>query len=218
MAEMDRFERRFETALGRLADEVPTVVDAAAVARTIAAGEARRRGWLGRLVGPDVRGLSPVLLFALAPVALLLLVFGVVVLAERIAPLPQEGAFAGRATCDGAPWTSTTEAVALECVMDLADPRLAGSLRLTAGPAVDVPGYAVRTGSLDLRGSGATWTGALLLEVGKNGLAIGSARLAGAGAAEGVILDVELISTDGVDWGVLANVVPGPGASSGGDQ
>lgn len=217
---MDRFERRFETALGRLADEVPTGVDAAAVARTIAAGEARRRGWLGGVAGSrsDARGLAPVLRFALAPVALLLLVFGIVVLAERIAPAPSEGVFAGRATCESEPWTSAIGAVSLDCVLELADPHLAGPLRIVAGPATDAGGYAIRTGSLALRGSDATWTGALLLEVGENGLASGSARLVGDNGGEGVILDVRLVSADGVDWGLLATVVPAPGASSGGDR
>jgi hypothetical protein len=175
---------------------------------------------LGRLVGsgPDARGVSPALRFALAPVLLLLLVLGLFALAQRVEPAVPESPLGGRMTCEGVPWTSTTGAVALDCVVDLADPRLAGPLNLVAGPATDVPGYAVRTGSLELRGSDATWAGALLLEIGQNGFATGSARLAGAGAADGVVLDVELLSIDGVEWGVLATVVPEPGADSGGDR
>jgi hypothetical protein len=216
MAELDRFERRLAAGLERLADEVPTAVDAAAVAHRIAAAEAQRRGRSGRLAhtGPGTHGLAPVLRFALAPVALLLLVFGIIVLAERIAPAPSEGLFAGRAVCEGAPWTSATDAVAVDCILELADPRLAGPLRIVAGPATDAGGYAVRTGTLELRGSDATWTGALLLQVGRNGLASGTARLGGDGAAEGCVLDVRLVSADGVDWGVLATVVPAPGGES----
>lgn len=220
MAELDRFERHLEAGLLRLADEVPTAVDAAAVARAVAAGEARRRGPLGWLAGPQPRagGLAPVLRFALAPVALLLVVFGIVVLAERIAPAPFEGAFVGSAACEGASWTSTTGAVTLDCVVETVDRRLAGPLRMVVGSAVDAGGHAIRTGTLELRGTDATWRGALFLQIGQNGIVTGTARLAGDGAAEGVVLDVTLLSDGGIEWGLLASVGPVPDASPGTDR
>jgi hypothetical protein len=97
MTEMERFESRFEAALGRLADEVPTVVDASEVARSIAAREARR-GWLrGPLAGtrPYVR-LAGVGRLAFAAVLLLLLSFGFFALAQRIDPTPAGEPLTGR--------------------------------------------------------------------------------------------------------------------------
>jgi hypothetical protein len=214
MVEMERFESRLAAGLGRLADEVPTAVDAAAVARSVAATAAKRSGLLARLTaGPATGGLSPIVRFGLAPVALLVLVFGLVTLSERIAPAPLEGASTGRAACQGSPWTTApTAAVALECAIELADPRLAGSMRLVAGPATDAGRFDVRSGSLEIRAGDAAWAGTVGLRIGPNGLVVADAHLTGDGTAEGLDVDLHLVSADGLRWGVLAT--SGPGSST----
>lgn len=204
MAEMERFESRFEAALGQLADEVPTAVDAAEVARSVAADGARR-GWLSSLLGggPGLHGLAPVLRFALAPALLLLLVYGLITLAQRIDATPSGVSITGRMTCEGSSWTTLAGPVLLECATDLPDPQLAGRVRIALEEGAPVGGFSARGGTMEIDALGASWSGALEVTVAPNRMAIGDAALTGHGSAGGQVLLVHAISTDGLSWGLL---------------
>ncbi len=205
MAEMDRFEARLAASLERLADEVPTRVDAAELTATIAAAE-RRGGW--PWVRARGRGRVPALRVALVLVAILALVFGMLALAPRLVRTPFEPISHGSMTCAGAPSITGTGPVTLECVADLSDSRLAGDALITLGPAT--PGSFARSGSMQLDASGASWAGDVETLSAPTGMVTGGAVLVGEGAAAGLVQRVRLLSADGLDWGLLGWVEAGP--------
>lgn len=213
MAEMDRFERRFERALGRLADEVPTAVDAAETARAVVAAGGRRGRWSVPFVGslPRAAGLAPVLRFALLPAAVLLLTFGIFGIAQRIALPPYAGMAVGTMTCPGEPWTlSASAAIVLDCTAELDDPRLSGTVHLEMGAPRVANGLAARTGTMVLRTSAGPWAGNASLVTGPNGLTVADAALVGDGDAAGSRMRLHLISPDGLRWGFQAWVEATP--------
>ncbi len=203
MAEPDRFEARLAASLARLADDVPTDVDPARVAATVAAAE--RLGWLPWW--PGLRGLRlvPALQLAIVLAALLALALGLLVLAPRLVQSPFEAQLRGRIVCEGTPWTtSDVGGLQLDCRSELADPRLAGTVRISVDELPQAGTGVIRPGAMELRAGGATWTGGLQVTTAPNGLAIGDAVLEGDGTADGVVLHLHLLSTDGLAWGVLA--------------
>jgi hypothetical protein len=203
MSELDRFEARLAVSLARLADQVPTEVDPVRVAATIASSERRARvPWW-----PGLRSLRlvPTLQLAIVLAALLALALGLLVLAPRLLQSPFEAALHGRIVCEGAPWTtSDVGGQVLDCRSELADPRLAGTVRISVDELPQAGTGVVRPGAMELRAGGASWTGGLQVTTAANGLAIGDAVLEGDGTADGVVLHLHLLSTDGLAWGVLA--------------
>jgi hypothetical protein len=208
MAEPDRFEARLAASLARLADEVPTDVDPARVAATIASGE--RRGWMPWWPGLRSLRLAPALQLAIVLAALLALALGLLVLAPRLVQSPFEAQLRGRIVCEGAPWTtSDVGRLQLDCRSELADPRLAGTVRISLDELPQAGTGVIRPGAMELRAGGASWTGGLQVTAAPNGLAIGDAVLVGDGTADGVVLHLHLLSTDGLAWGVLATTSEG---------
>lgn len=207
MAEMDRFEARLASSLERLADEVPTRVDAAELTATIVAAE-RRRGW--PWIGARGRKGVPALRVALVLAAVLALVFGMLALAPRLVQTPFEPISHGSMTCAGAPSISGAGPVTLECVAELPDSRLAGDALIALGAAADLGGVAVRPGTVELDAEGATWRGTLEVTTAPNGVSAGDAVLEGSGGAAGIVLRLHLLSANGTEWGLLGWVEAGP--------
>jgi hypothetical protein len=207
MADMDRFEARLAASLERLADEVPTRVDAAELTATIAAAEGRR-GW--PLTRTRDRRRAPALRVALVLAAILALVFGMIALAPRLVRTPFAPMSHGSMTCAGAPAITGAGPVTLECVAELPDSRLAGDALITLGAAADVGGVAVRPGTMELGAADATWRGTLELTTAPNGVSAGDAVLEGSGGAAGIVLRLHILSAGGTEWGLLGWVEAGP--------
>jgi hypothetical protein len=207
MAELDRFEARLAASLERLADEVPTRVDAAELTATIAAAE-RRRGW--PFARARARGGAPALRVALVLAAILALVFGMLALAPRLVRTPFAPMSHGSMTCAGAPPITGVGPVTLECAAELPDSRLAGDALITLGTAVGLGGTAVRPGTMALDAAGATWRGTIGLTTAANGVSAGDAVLTGSGDAAGIVLRLHLLSAGGTEWGLLGWVETGP--------
>jgi hypothetical protein len=207
MAELDRFEARLAASLERLADEVPTRVDAAELTATIAAAEARR-GWPWSRA--RARGGTPALRVALVLAAVLALVFGMLALAPRLVRTPFAPMSHGSMTCAGAPSITGAGPVTLECVAELPDSRLAGDALITLGTASPRGGIAMRPGTMEVDAAGATWRGAIGFTTAANGVSVGDAVLTGSGAAAGIVLRLHLLSADGIEWGLLGWVEAGP--------
>ncbi len=210
MADMDRFEARFAQALERYADEAPTAIDAAGVARAVAADHPQR-GWLGRLAGgwwPTTRALrlASVVQGALAIVVIVAMGAGAFALAERMQPAPLDAMLAGQMDCPA--FTSTTPAaqsIDLTCTATLSDTRPAGSATITLGPATLVRGLLARPRSMLLETAGSTWQGAIWVMTSPNGMISGNARLT-ADIPDGQILDIQIVGEDGVPWGLLGAI------------
>lgn len=210
MADMDRFEARFARALERYANEAPGTVDAAAVARTVAADH-QRRGWLGRLTGgwwPTVRAVrfAPMVQGALAVVVIAALGAGVFALAERMQTARLDASVAGRMDCPGFS-TTTPAAVTLEltCSAVLSEGGLTGTAHVTLERATLFRGLPARTGSMELAVGGSSWTGGIWVMTSPNGMVFGNARLA-ADSTDGEMLDVGIVGGDGIPWGLLVTV------------
>ena len=209
MAELDRFEARLAASLERLADEVPTHVDPQELTESIAAAEAGR-GWLRPITGLSGLRLSPVLRLGLVLMTVLALVLGMVVLSQRRVPAPFDAMTHGTMTCPGPAGTAeATGPLVLECTSALPDPRLAGGVRMTLDAATAAGDVIVRTGAMQLDGDGAGWAGSLEMMTAPSGLRSAHAVLAGTGAVDGLVLRLTLMSTDGLDWGLLASVASG---------
>ena len=140
--------------------------------------------------------------------AVLALLYGAAVLGPRPIPIPIPSPIHGLITCDGEPWTtSDRDSVTLDCVSELPDPRLAGTVRITLDDPAQTGVTPTRTASMELQAGGATWEGWLRVTTTPTGMAVGGAVLVGQGTAEGVVMDLRLMSSDGLDWGVLATTV-----------
>lgn len=205
MAELEQFEARLAASLEHLADEVPTAVDARELTAAIASAEAGHR-WLRPRIGAWPTRVT-VLRYAALAAALLLLAAAAAVLAPRFLATPFDATIHGRMTCTEHSWTSSTAGpVELECVSQLPDGRLAGNVVVTlGGPSEDLGGI-VRSGSMELSGDGARWTGIVQITTAPNEAAFGDGRLHGSGAADGQVLYLHVMSGDGLTWGVLGNV------------
>jgi hypothetical protein len=206
MAELDRFEARLAASLERLADEVPTYVDPLELTASIAAAEAGR-GWLRPMTGLRGLRLSLALRLGLILVTVLALGLGMVVLSQRRVPAPFDAMTHGPMTCPGPAWTAEAAgSLVLECTSALPDPRLAGIVRITLDATTAAGDPIVRTGSIHLDGDGAGWAGFLEMMTAPSGMTSAEAVLAGTGAADGLVLQLHLVSTDGLEWGLLASV------------
>lgn len=201
---IDLFEARVAASLERLADEVPTDVDAVELTATLASAATGPR-WLPRRMSGWATAIAPVLRLVLVVMAVLALLHGAAVLGPRPIRTPIPSPIHGLITCDGGPWTtSMVDSVTLDCVSSLPDPRLAGTVRITLDDPAQSGGTPTRTGSMELQAGGATWEGWLRVTTTPNGMAVGGAVLVGQATAQGVVLDLRLMSSDGRDWGVLA--------------
>lgn len=208
MTDSERFEPRFAAALQRLADEAPTEVAPELVARTAAAAN-RRRSWRLPIVGTWTPSTAAALRLALALLALLSLLAGALIVGQRIAPAPApyEGMLAGQIVCAGSPWTSGSGApVTLDCTSDLPDSRLEGAVRVKLDESTRAQGGFVRSGSIELGAGDASWAGDLRVATGGNGVTAGGAVLIGSGTARGLVLDLDVISADGLTWGAFGSM------------
>lgn len=216
MTELDRFEARLAASLDRLAAEAPASVDARELAAAIAADEARRARWL-----PGLRGWA-VPRAAVARVALVLLIapfvaVGLLVLVNHDDGQPQGVATHGRLAC-GEPSLatgSTDQPLVLDCTGEVTDLPADGAIRMTLAPAVTATGTLVRTGVIELRSPGATWTGQVTLRTAPAGITVGDATLTGSGRAAGAALHLHLMSTDGSSWGVVGDLSAPAGIGTG---
>lgn len=202
MAEMERFERRLAASLERLADEVPTHVDARQLAAEAAAANARPR-WLTLLLGERGRQLNPALWTAVVVAATLLLLLGVLIVGQRMSRAPFEATTHGPMSCVGPALGSTSGDVVLDCTSRLANPRLAGPVRISLGGATPHAGATLRRGAMTVDGVDARWSGDVIVMSAPNGVITGEASLMGDRAGAGIVLRVRLLSGDGRDWGLL---------------
>ena len=204
MAETERFEAQLQAALAAYADEVPTTVDAVELARSIATAE-RERGW--RRLFPTGAleawsGTLQLVRLGLVLCALALLTAALVVLAQRIAPLPTM--LTGRMGCVGSPWAvPTPERLELDCTTELADERATGAASLVLEPPAGGASPWFRSGSMKLRTRAMVWLGSVALQAAPNGVAVSDVELEGYGAGPvPLVLRLHLVTTDGVRWGL----------------
>jgi hypothetical protein len=203
MADIERFEGRLAASLRLLADEAQTEVDAALVASTVAAAHpAGSRG--SPAFGASLLRLGPSLRLAIVVALLALVAYLAITLAPRLLAQPLPASIHGLIQCDGERWTGGSTAVVLRCSSGLADSRLAGPVRLAVDPAT--AGARGRTGSIELEGSGGRWQGRLLLETSPDGMVVADASLTAGDASAGYLLQLHLISPDGLEWGVIGSV------------
>ena len=197
MTEIDPFEARFAASLERLADEVPTEVDPVRLTAALAAAASGPR-WRPRWRSDPASWTAPIVRLMLVVAAVLALLYGAAVLAPRPAPAPIASPVHGVITCDGEPWaTSARDGVTLDCASELptaADghgpdhPRQPHTARGNAD-ANRVDGDARRQ-----RGVG----GMGPVHVGPRGMTVGGAVLGGHGTVEDMVIDIHLMSGDGL--------------------
>jgi hypothetical protein len=202
----DAFERRLATALERLADDAPTTVDAAAIAHAIAVRESApgRTAWprWAPTVGIGAR-FTRLVRIGVVVAALLALLAGLAILAQRLAPASIDGPFTGRLTCGETSWSDRPAVLTLDCTFAVTGDRgLGGHLggMLSAVPGATEPRS--WAGQVRLETAEGTWTGALLVGAGPNGVGSGDVELTRF-ADTSVRLDLHLITRDGSRWGVL---------------
>lgn len=205
MAERDLFEAGFATALGRYADEVPVEVDPQAVARSIAAAEARRTGWRA-IVAPWARQ-APAVRYALVLAAIVALAVAFAILAQRLAPAPVDEILSGRMRCPATPWIGSAEPVTLACTMDVGALGGTAAARLDLEPIEGIDSLGQWAGSIRVGPAGTGWTGRIVLFVAPVGIIAGDARLAGEGPQAGRTTGLHLLSDDGLTWGVVGSAV-----------
>lgn len=206
MAEMDAFERRLGSALERLADEAPTAVDAEAVVRSAVAGSAPHgtfellpAAWSGR----GVR----VVRLALAAAVILALLGGLIAISQRVTPVPDDGVLLGRMTCAEGPWSFEARAgSSLDCVSELQDPRGSGDVRVELAPSTAVDGLLLRSGSVELVADRGMWSGSMSGTTAPNGVTALAAVLVGEEGFAGLVLDLRLVSADGLRWGLFGRL------------
>lgn len=207
MTEIDPFEARFAASLERLADEVPTEVDPVRLTAALAA-EASGPRWRPRWWSNPASPTAPIVRLMLVVAAVLALLYGAAVLAPRPAPTPIASPVHGVITCDGEPWaTSARDGLTLDCTSELPDPRLAGTVRITLDSPAQPGETPTRTGSMEMRAGSATWAGRVRFTTAPNGMTVGGAVLGGHGTVEDIVIDIHLMSGDGLDWGVLVTTV-----------
>jgi hypothetical protein len=202
----ERFERRLATALERLADDAPSTVDAAAVARAIAVREgAPERATLRRwapTVGTGSAPLARLVRIGVVAAALLALLAGLAILAQRMSPASVDGPFTGRLRCAETAWSDRPDAMTLDCTLDTNDRQTTGRVH---GALAAVPGATeprAWSGQARVETAEGTWTGVLLVRAGPNGVGSGDVELTRFADTTSRI-DLHLITADGMRWGVL---------------
>lgn len=207
MAELRGFEDRLEAALGQYADEVDTSVDAAALAHATVIAHPRRRRWAwpwGVAPGGNVRLAARVLL----GVALILATVAALLIGQRLFSIVGEPTFIGRMRCPDVPAalrgpspdleSLASSGAVLACYATTSLPRAGGPSRIEVRFADEPNGMA--EGTMTISGPDGDWTGSLILATLPNGVTTGDALLAGPGASAGHVLQVHLLSGDGVEW------------------
>lgn len=204
MRNPDLFEERLGIALRRYADEVPTDVDAAEVARSVAAAE---QGSTWRRIG----GLLPLraasLIWAmLVMVAVPAVLAGALLLTHEIAPSPYPGTLYGSMACGNEPWITGATGATLECHTRLPDPRTSATARIVLHAPTGTDVLHVWSGVLVVGGQGASWSGPLKLTATPNGVVSGNAVLHGEGRYAGLTLQLHLVTDDGAAWGLTGTM------------
>lgn len=218
MTEIDPFESRLAASLERLADEVPTEVDPVHLTTALATA-ASAPSWLPRWRPARTSAAAPLVRLMLIVVAVVALLYGTAVLAPRPAPASIASPLHGLITCDGEPWaTSARDEVTLDCTSELPDPRLAGTVRITLDSPAEPGETPTRTGSMEMHAGNATWVGRVRCTTAPSGMTVGGAVLGGHGSVEDFVIDIHLMSGDGLVWGVLVTTVgdrhPAPSGES----